>query len=353
VKEVATDGVFSKKEARYVDPFISYAVLAALEASEGAGILSGKPALQCGVILGSSRGGITSIERELTRISGKGNSRVSPFLMPVSTTGAAAAYIGSRLGMSGYMLGVSTACASGANAIGEAFRMIRTGGASLMLAGGSEAPICRLCIEGYGSAGALSTSDPAYASRPFDINRDGFVLAEGACVLVLEELGHAVGRGAHIHAELRGYGNVCDPASLTLPSVGGEVRAIAAALAEAGISADDVDYAHAHGTSTPAGDRAEALALKAVFGDRAVRVTAVKSMTGHMLAASGAFETACAAMGLEEGVIPPTVNTRDIDPDSCVNPVRRATADELRICVVNSFGFGGVNTALVVKRFEG
>jgi 3-oxoacyl-[acyl-carrier-protein] synthase II len=354
------DHIFSKKELNYIDPFISCAALAACEAAGNAGLLSedNKISAPCGIMLGSSRGGITTLEKGFAKIFSvqaveKKAYRLSPFLMPTTTISAAAAYIGCKLGVTGYTLGISNACASGANAIGEAFHMVRNGSMTLMLAGGSDAPICRLCIEGYGSAGILSDSGHWEASRPFDIRRNGFVLAEGASVMVIEEMGHAVKRNAAILGEIIGYGNICDASHLTLPSIKGEILAISGALEDAGILPGDVDYINTHGASTPAGDKAEAAAIKKIFGDRPVPANAIKSMTGHMLAASGAFEAACTIMSLQEGVIPPTINTRDIDPDCAINLITGMTEIPVNIAVSNSFGFGGLNAALALKRFTG
>jgi len=351
--------LFSKKESNHIDPFVEYAVFAAREAVENAGLLSYdyRISVPCGILLGSSRGGITTLEREFAKIltaqtDGKKERRLSPFLMPSTTISAAGAYVAAKLGVIGYVLGISGACASGAHAIGEAFRMIRYGGPSVLIAGGTEAPICRLCMEGYGSAGVLSGSAPDEASRPFDVKRNGFVLSEGSCLMVLEDMEHAISRNAPIMAEIIGYGNVCDAASLTLPSVEGESLAISNALEDARICVDEVDYINTHGTSTRAGDKAEAGAIRKIFRDRPVPVNAIKSMTGHMLAASGAFETACTAMSLQEGLIPPTINTCDVDPECPVNLVKEAFEIPIRTAITNSFGFGGVNAALVLRRFE-
>jgi 3-oxoacyl-[acyl-carrier-protein] synthase II len=352
---------FSEKEQNYLDPFISYAVIAAMEAATAAGLLTAnsRPPAVGGIIIGSSRGGISTVERELVKICSPAQEesrqinkrRVSPFLMPTSTISAAAAYTGSKLGITGYTLGISNACASGSNAIGEAFRMIRNGSAALMLAGGTDAPICGLCIEGYGEAKALSTSDPEFASRPFDMKRDGFVLAEGACVLVLEDMDTAIARGALVYGEIIGYGNACSPAHLTMPSVRGETLAISKSIRDAGIAPENVDLINAHATSTRAGDMTEAESLNEIFGNRSVPVSALKSMTGHMLAASGAFEAACAVMSIKEGVVAPTINTRDIDPKCKINLITEATHRPVDVAVSNSFGFGGVNSVLTFRRF--
>jgi 3-oxoacyl-[acyl-carrier-protein] synthase II len=351
--------VLSAKEINHTDLFALYAVFAAIESVENAGLLTEKKkiSLPCGIVLGSSRGGISSLEKEFPKtisvLQGRqAPRRVSPFLMPETTISAACAHIGAKLGVRGYMLGVSNACASGANATGEAFRMIRDGSTAVMIAGGTEAPICRLSIEGYSSAGVLSHSQSEDASCPFDTGRDGFVLAEGACMMVLEEMEHAKRRNATIYAEVSGYGNICDASHLTQPSVKGESLAISKALEDARVSAGEVDYINAHGTSTRIGDRTEAAAIKKIFGDRPVPVNAIKSMTGHMLAASGAFEAACTAMTLKEGFVPPTINTRNIDPDCEINLITEGAELPVDLAITNSFGFGGVNTVLVLRRFS-
>ncbi len=355
VRNMQPDRYLSKKEANFVDPFTLYAVAAASEALETSGLsIEGKTDLaKAGIIVGSSRGGISTIEKGFCRMTSKRNDsclRLSPHLMPATTIGAAASYVAMKLGIKGHCLGISNACSSGSNAIGEAFRLIRNGTASIVFAGGAEAPLCRLCIEGYGAAGALSRSNPDNASRPFDNNRDGFVPAEGACILVLEEMQSALKRNAPIFGEVIGYSNSCDAFHLTRPSAAGEMRAIRDALADAGISAADVDYINAHGTSTKIGDMVEAQAIRLVFGKKEVPVSSIKSMTGHMLGASGAFETACTAMSIKEGIIPPTINTRDIDRECDINLVTTATRARIEIAITNSFGFGGVNAVLVLKK---
>ncbi len=362
IKGLETAEHFSKKELNYIDPCNVYAVLAGLESAENAGLLSRdkKVTDQCGIILGSSRGGIMSIEREFMKLSHSHSEnetqnvrgRVSPFLMPASTICAAATSTGAKLGITGYALGISNACASGANAIGEAFRMIRNGTATLMLAGGAEAPLCRICIEGYGAMGALSESVPDNASRPFDIGRDGFVLSEGACVITLEAMESALSRNAYILAEIIGYSNICDAAHLTMPSLKGEVLAMRESIRDAGISPGDVDYVNTHGTSTIAGDKTEAAAINKVFSNRRIPCSSIKSMTGHMLAASGAFEVACTAMSLNEGIITPTINTHNIDPECGINLITDASEFPMDIAITNSFGFGGVNAVLTLKRFR-
>jgi 3-oxoacyl-[acyl-carrier-protein] synthase II len=343
----------SAKELNFVDPFAVYAIAATREAIESALLLPDHIS-QAGIIIGSSRGGITTIEKEFLKMSSKTNmyKRFSPHLMPASTISSAASYVAMKFGIQGHCLGISNACASGTNAIGEAFRMIKTGQAHIMLAGGSEAPLCRFCIEGYGATGALSKSVSQEASRPFDVRRDGFVPAEGACIIVLEELDSALSRNAAILGEIAGYGNVCDAYHPTKPSIQGEMLAIEKALNEADVSSSDVDYINAHGTSTILGDKVEARAIRNIFGKSPVRVSSVKSMTGHMLAASGAFEVACTAMSLKEGFIPATINTLNIDPACPINLVTLPQKGLIKIAITNSFGFGGVNSVLAMKSFN-
>jgi 3-oxoacyl-[acyl-carrier-protein] synthase II len=362
----------SKKEILKLDPFLHYAVAAATMAAEDAGLTSKQSAVSsqqskeqknselltsAGVIIGSSRGGITTIEKEFQKLYSSYPSpiayRLSPYLMPSTTISMAASYVAQKLGTKGHCLGISNACASGTNAIGEAYRLIKHGYANIMIAGGAEAPICRLCVEGYGASGALSKIDKPYASRPFDKKRDGFVIAEGACVLTIEEYEHALKRDAKIYCEIIGYSNTTDAFHITRPHVEGEVRAINAALEDAGIFVDDVDYINAHGTSTPIGDAAEASAIREVFGQRALQIpiSAAKSMTGHMLAASGSFEVACTAMSIKEGIIPPTINVIEKDNECDINVIIEKREADIKIAITNSFGFGGVNAVLVLKRW--
>ncbi len=382
----------SLKEMRRLDPFVHYAVAAALMAAEDAGLInsseirSRKSEVKTkensgftipdhlasgGVIIGSSRGGISTIERALlgerrawnselkTQNSEPGSAslRVSPYLMPATTINMAASSVAQKLGITGHCLGISNACASGSNAIGEAFRMIKSGHSVLMIAGGTEAPICRVCIEGYGSSGALSTrskpSEGAYdIPRPFDMKRNGFVLSEGACMLVLEEHDHALQRGAAVYGEILGYGNCTDAFHMTNPDPGGEARAMALAIEEAGISPEDMDYINTHGAGTERGDHAEAQALQRVFREKASKIpaSALKSMTGHMLAASGALEIACTLMSMKEGIIPPTINLTEKDPECDINIITEKKEAGIKIALSNSFGFGGVNAVVVLRK---
>lgn len=323
----------SRKDLNRLDPFVQYAVTASVMAVRDAGLRDDELG-GAAVLVGSSRGGVRTLELK----------RASAFVMPASTVSMAASYAAKALGARGHVLGISNACASGANAVGEAMRLIRHGHADIALAGGAEAPVCALCVKGYGSAGALSRSG---LSRPFDAGRDGFVIAEGAAVLVLEEYGRAAARGARIYGEVAGYGNTADAFHLTVPDMDGQARAIASALREAGLSPEDIGYVNAHATSTPVGDITEAGAIRKVFG-RGEPVSSVKSMTGHMLGASAAFEAAVTLMALYEGVLPPTVNLQE--PEGGLDYVTEARKADLEAAVSNSFGFGGVNAVLVFKR---
>ena len=370
----------SQKEMTHLDPFVKYAVAASFMAAEDAGLIQSAEAQKrrsaevrkkeasrlpdfqtselssAGVIVGSSRGGITTIERELEKIYASRithhASRLSPYLMPSTSVNAAASYVAQKLGIKGHCLGISNACSSGANAIGEAYRLIKSGYADMVFAGGSEAPLCRLCVEGYGVSGALSKINDASASRPFDKTRDGFVLAEGACVLVIEHYESALKRKAEIYGEILGYGNTTDAFHQTRPSAEGEARAISLAMEEGGLLPEDVDYINAHGTSTPLGDKTETEAIKLALGKRAyeIPISSVKSMTGHMLAASGAFEAAVTLMSIYEGVIPSTINLNTKDPECDLNYVTETRKAEIKTAISNSFGFGGVNAVLVFRR---
>jgi len=366
----------SAREIRRLDPFAQYAVAAALMAAEDAGLIKQAKSEEQraqdgnqsehndylnsgGVIIGSSRGGIGTIEKALNAqlsTSGlrPGTRRLSPYLMPSTTISMAASYTAQKLGLRGYCLGISNACTSGTNAIGEACRLIRAGFAGPVFAGGTDAPISRICLEGYGVAGALSKIPDQTASRPFDRDRNGFVLSDGSCVIVLEEYHAARKRGATIYAEIIGYGNSVDAFHQTQPLAEGEAMAMSSALSSAEIMPEDVNMISSHGTSTPVGDIAECQAIHLVYGERAARipVTAMKSMSGHMLAASGAFETACTAMAINQGTLLPTINLSEQDEKIQLSIVRKTTAADIRIAMVNSFGFGGVNAVLVLRKVD-
>jgi 3-oxoacyl-[acyl-carrier-protein] synthase II len=360
LKEFDPGAYLSRKEVSRLDAFIHYAVAAAVMAAKDAGLIS-ELLSRAGVIIGSSRGGIGTLEKAILKNQGtepdganklSGNSRrVSAYLMPATTISMASSSVAQKLGMRGYCLGISNACASGTNAIGEAYRLIRSGYRYPVFCGGAEAPVCRICFEGYGASGALSKVHNATASRPFDGTRDGFVLAEGACILTLEEYNSARKRGARIYGEITGYGNTSDAFHQTLPAAEGEARAICAAIDEAHLKPDNIGFINAHGTSTPTGDRTESEAIKISFGSRAyhIPVTSVKSMTGHMLAASGALEAAFTLKSMEEGIIPPTINLRQRDPACDLDYVKETRKAEIAFALSHSFGFGGVNAVLVLK----
>lgn len=349
------------REQRRLDPFARYAVVSAMEALASAGISPGSVVLEnSGVVIGSSRGGISMLEHAWAALldgtaSPARRRRIAPSLMPATTISMAASAVAQKAGIRGSCLGISNACASGSIAVGEAYRMIRSGFPGPFIAGGTDAPVCRICIEGYGASGALSKKAGPSASRPFDRSRDGFVLSEGSCILVLEGMEAALRRSAPVLGEIVGYANASDAFHQTRPSADGEAHAIRTALASADTDPAGVDLLVAHGTSTIIGDRAEAAAIRAVFGEKSDRlpVTAVKSMTGHMLAGSSAFEIACAAMSLKQGVILPTINLQEQDASCGLHIVREKQEAEPKTAVVNSFGFGGVNSVLVLRRFRG
>lgn len=371
LKGFAPEKFLPRKDILRLDPFVHYAAAAALMAIEDAGLIRQRLAVSgqqsdhdpgrrssslleaAAVVVGSSRGGIVSMEKAVEKYILKGR-RFSAYLMSSSTINMAASYISMRFGIKGPSLGISTACASGTNAIGEAYRLLRSGEADLALAGGADAPVCRLAIGGYGSSGALSerNAEPERASRPFDRNRDGFVVSEGAGIIVLEERSHAIRRGAKIYAEIAGYGSSSDACHQTRPDRDGEAEAIRRALNDADVSAAEVDYINAHATSTLLGDAAEAAAISRVFGrDGAqIPVSANKSMLGHMLGAAGAAETAVTALSIQKGIITPTINLQDRDPGISLNIMTTQVSRDLRVCLTHSFGFGGVNAVLVLKK---
>jgi 3-oxoacyl-[acyl-carrier-protein] synthase II len=347
----------SAKEAGRADPFIQYALAAALMAVEDAGLsLAPHTSGRTGVLIGSGRGGVTTSEKNLRAFLLKGPRAVSPFYTPMSLVNMAAGYVAMKLRAEGPCLGVSTACATGTHAIGEAMKIIQRGDADVMIAGGTEAALTPLILAGFCQAKALSqrNDDPEKASRPFDMHRDGFVLAEGAGVLVLEELGQAEKRGARICAEVAGYGLTSDAYHYTLPhpEADGPGRAMRLALEDAGMTPEEIDYVNAHGTSTLSNDRIETLAMKKVFGPHAgkLAVSSVKSMLGHMLGAAGAVEAAVTALAIHEGIIPPTTNYETPDPACDLDYVpNHARKSGLRAALSNSLGFGGINASLVLK----
>jgi 3-oxoacyl-[acyl-carrier-protein] synthase II len=349
-----------KKEVKKMDRFIHYALAGAIMAVDDAQLtVRDVERSRIGVLIGTGMGGIPALEETHKTLLEKGPGRISPFFIPSIITNLASGHIAIRFGLRGPNSCVSTACATGNHAIGDSFELIRRGMADVMFAGGTEAVISPLTIGGFGAMKALSTRNdaPQRASRPFDKGRDGFVMGEGAGVLILEELDHALRRGAKIYAELNGYGMSADAYHMTAPEPegAGAIASMVLALEAAGLQPEEVDYINAHGTSTPAGDAAETKAIKKVFGDHAYRlaVSSIKSMTGHLLGAAGGVEAVATALTLHHGVIPPTINYDEPDPecdlDYVPNKARRA---EVRVAFSNSFGFGGTNATLVFKRYQ-
>jgi 3-oxoacyl-[acyl-carrier-protein] synthase II len=360
VKDFEPTKYFDKKEVRRLDPFIQFAVGAADQAVKMAGLEESEVDKErVGVIIGSGIGGLTTIEQQLKILWEKGPRRVSPYCVPMEIINMASGIVSIRYGYKGPNVSVVTACATGTHAIGEAFRTIQYGDADVVVAGGAESCITPLSVAGFAAARALSTrnDEPEKASRPFEKNRDGFVMGEGAGIVVLEELEHAKRRGAKILAEVVGYGTSGDAYHMTAPAPGGEgaARAIRNALRDAGIEPTEIDYINAHGTSTKFNDLFETMAIKSVFGDYAykVKISSIKSMIGHLLGAAGGVETVASVMTINTGVIPPTINYEEPDPECDLDYTpNKAVEKEVRYVLKNSFGFGGTNACLVLKRFE-
>jgi len=358
VKDFDPSGFLEAKEAKRWDRFCKFGVVAAKQAVADAGLeITEANADRIGVSIGSGVGGLLTMETQAHVLEGKGPGRVSPFTVPMMIPNMATGLAAIALGAKGPSSAVATACAAGSNSIGDAFRLLQLGKADVMVCGGAESAITPLGVAGFASAKALSfrNDDPATASRPFDKERDGFVIGEGAGVLVLETLAHAEARGATVLAEVVGYGTTCDAHHITAPTPGGVggAAAIRLALEDGQISADSVDYVNAHGTSTPANDKNETSAIKSALGSRAlaIPVSSTKSMTGHLLGGSGGIEAVACVLALQHGVVPPTINHINPDPD-CDLDVVPNTARELRLGTVlsNSFGFGGHNVCLAFRR---
>jgi 3-oxoacyl-[acyl-carrier-protein] synthase II len=352
---------FSRKDLKKVDRFIQFAVAAAdIAVADARLAIEPASAESVGVSIGSGIGGFATIERERDTLRDSGPRRVSPFFIPSAIVNLAAGWVSIRTGARGANLATCTACTSGTHAIGEAARMIQRGDAEAMIAGGAEAAITPLAVAGFSAMRALSTrnEEPELASRPFDRDRDGFVIGEGAGIVILEELTRAVERGASIYCELVGYG-VCSDAhhiSAPCPDGDGAARVMRRTIGDAGVAASVVDYVNAHGTSTPEGDRVEALALKAAFGEHAQRlaVSSTKSMTGHLLGAAGGVEAGIVALAIRHQLLPPTTNLANPDPECDLDWVPgHARRAEVRYALSNSFGFGGTNGALLFKRYDG
>ena len=349
-----------KKEVKKMDLFIHYALAGAIMAIDDARLkFEESERSRIGTLIGTGMGGVPALEESHNVLLEKGPGRISPFFIPSIITNLASGQIAMRYGFRGPNSCVSTACATGNHAIGDSLELIKRGAADVMIAGGSEAVITPLTIGGFSAMKALSTrnDEPHRASRPFDKGRDGFVMGEGAGVLVIEELQHALRRGAKIYAELVGYGMSADAYHMTAPEPEGlgAIAAMRLALEAARLSPEDVDYINAHGTSTPVGDTAETRAIKQVFGGHAysLAVSSVKSMTGHLLGAAGGVESLATVLTIYHGLIPPTINYDEPDPGCDLDYVpNKARQAEVRVALTNSFGFGGTNATLVFKQYE-
>jgi 3-oxoacyl-[acyl-carrier-protein] synthase II len=362
VKGFDPEQVMDRKEVRRTDRFVQFAIAVSLEAVRDAGLgedLAPARPDRVGVILGSGIGGITTFEEQTRIMIERGPKRVSPFFVPMFIPDMAAGLVSMRFGARGPNYATVSACSSSAHAIGNAFRLIQNDEADVMLTGGTEASVAPVAIAGFSNMKALSTRNdsPSTASRPFDADRDGFVLGEGAGALVLESLEHALDRGADIVAEVVGYGQSADAYHMTAPAPEGAGAQLAMrnALADAGARPEDVDYVNAHGTSTPANDVNETAAVKAVFGDAARELVmgSTKSMTGHLLGAAGAVEAIVSALATRHGVIPPTINFETPDPACDLDYAHNERRDRpVGLAITNSFGFGGHNVCLAVRRWE-
>ena len=360
VRDFNLEAYMTSKEARTMDTFIHYGIAAAMQAVADAGLPTGdalgeEEATRIGCVIGSGIGGLPLIEETRTELMERGPRRISPFFVPASIINMTAGHVSMKFGFKGPNIAIVTACTTGLHCIGEAGRMIEYGDADVMIAGGSEATISPLGVGGFASMRALSTrnDDPATASRPWDKDRDGFVLGEGGGVMVLEEYEHAKARGARIYAELAGFGMSADAGHMTAPNMDGPRRAMVSALRNAGVNADQVNYLNAHGTSTPLGDVNETNAIKAALGDAAKKtvVNSTKSMTGHLLGGAGGLESVVTVLAIYHQKSPPTINLFNQDPDCdldyCANTARDMRID---VALKNNFGFGGTNGSLVFKR---
>ena len=360
VRDFNLESYMTTKEARTMDTFIHYGIAAAVQAVTDSGLPTGdalgeEEATRIGCIIGSGIGGLPLIEETRTELMARGPRRISPFFVPASIINMTSGHVSMRYGFKGPNIAIVTACTTGLHCIGEAGRMIEYGDADVMIAGGSEATISPLGVGGFASMRALSTrnDDPATASRPWDKDRDGFVLGEGGGVVVLEEYEHAKARGARIYAELAGFGMSADAGHMTAPNMDGPRRAMLNAMRNAGVNADQIDYLNAHGTSTPLGDLNETNAIKAALGDHARKtvVNSTKSMTGHLLGGAGGLESVVTILSIYHQKSPPTINLFNQDPecdlDYCANTARDMRID---VALKNNFGFGGTNGSLVFKR---
>jgi 3-oxoacyl-[acyl-carrier-protein] synthase II len=360
VKGFNVEDYMTSKEARTMDTFIHYGIAAAVQAVKDSGLaindaLSDEQSVRIGVNIGSGIGGLPLIEETHTELTNRGPRRITPFFVPASIINMISGHVSMKYGFKGPNIAVVTACTTGLHAIGLSARMIEYGDADVMICGGAEATVSPLGIGGFAAMRALSTrnDDPATASRPWDKDRDGFVLGEGAGVMVIEEYEHAKARGAKIYAEISGFGMSADAGHMTAPNMDGPRRAMLSAIENAGLKPSDVDYVNAHGTSTPLGDINESNAIKAALGDHAknVVVNSTKGATGHLLGGAGGLESVFTALALHHQTIPPTINIFNQDPecdlDYCANTARKR---DIKVALKNNFGFGGTNGALVFKR---
>ncbi|MFT3656708.1 3-oxoacyl-[acyl-carrier-protein] synthase 2 [Bacillus sp. B01(2024)] len=359
LKDFNIENYMDKKEARKMDRFTQYAVVAAKMAVEDAGLnITEEIAPRVGVWVGSGIGGLETLESQFEIFLTKGPRRVSPFFVPMMIPDMATGQISIALGAKGVNSCTVTACATGTNSIGDAFKVIQRGDADAMITGGTEAPLTRMSFAGFSANKALSTNpDPKTASRPFDKNRDGFVMGEGAGIVVLEELEHALARGAKIYGEIVGYGSTGDAYHITAPAQDGEggARAMQEAIKDAGIKPEEIDYINAHGTSTYYNDKYETKAIKTVFGDHAYKlaISSTKSMTGHLLGAAGGIEAIFSVMAIKDSVIPPTINIETPDEECDLDYVPdKAREQDVNIVLSNSLGFGGHNATLIFKKYQ-
>lgn len=359
IRDLDLEKFVDAKEARKMDPFAIWGVAASTMAVEDAGLdVSTLNLRRCGVIASSGIGGMQIMQNQCIRAIEGGPRRISPQLIPQMITNILSGYVAIKYGFKGPNFCVTSACASGSHSIGEAFRIIQYGDADVMIAGGAEASVAMLGIGGFAALRATSrrNDDPQGASRPFDLERDGFVMSEGAGIVVLEEKEHAIRRGARIYCELAGYGRTCDAYHITAPDGAADEAAegIRLAIADAGLQAEDVDYINAHGTSTPLNDKGETLAIKKALGEAKAYKTAVsstKSMTGHMLGAAGGVEAAICALAIRDGIAPPTINYTTPDPDCDLDYVPNvARKMDINVALSNSLGFGGHNATLCFKK---
>jgi 3-oxoacyl-[acyl-carrier-protein] synthase II len=361
VKDFSPENYMDKKEARRMDRFTHFAMAGARMVVEDAGIdFAAVDRDRVGVILGSGIGGLETLEEQHKVLLSRGPGRISPFFIPMMIANMGAAQVAIAYGLRGCNLVTTSACASSNNAIGDSFRLLQKGQADIMICGGAEAPITPMAMAGFCSMKAMSTRNdqPEKASRPFDTDRDGFVIGEGAGFLILETLDHAIKRGARIYGEVAGYGMSCDAYHIVAsdPEGKGSALSMIMALKDSGLAPAQVDYINAHGTSTPVGDSSETMAVKQVFGDHAYKlaVSSTKSMTGHLLGAAGGLEAVVCVLAMDRGVIPPTINLEHPDPECDLDYIpNRARKAEVQVAMSNSFGFGGHNVTLVFKKYTG